>query len=484
MVVHPPSTSQRQLAEAELLEAGITPGLLRVSVGLEDVEDLEADFADALAAARGGPRRASTPGRRLGARPSRHRRPSRPPRPARPGRTPSPALGRGPVAPADLGRLRGRPDHRRWPSLAVVGMTIRQLPDFAFRSAGDYATAMDEHPRPLRPAPGRRARRRARAAERLLDLPLGLVQRRPDDPGHLDRRLHARPHAQAVARRRRRPGRPAGALLRPAAPRPGRDDRRRRPTACAAVLRRHRFKVREATAEDGPTYLYGDRHQYTKMATLLTHTGPGPVPGRRGRDRRGWATSRGWSCPEGESLTVQPIGTPGLLLVKNLDFEAPGFETGQAVGLHDRPRRLPETARRSRARPSGSTTRSSIAGYTFHQNGFGPAPYLVDPRRGRASRCGTGRSPMTDAADGLAVRDHVRPGSRHRPAAAARQDATTASGRSCSCCRTGSRARTPTATPIVAELRRRSRSARGDTRVAATSSASPSSSGASASTRC
>jgi methionine-gamma-lyase len=52
MVVHPPSTSQRQMTEAELAEAGITPGLLRVSVGLEDLEDLQADFADALAAAR------------------------------------------------------------------------------------------------------------------------------------------------------------------------------------------------------------------------------------------------------------------------------------------------------------------------------------------------------------------------------------------------------------------------------------------------
>ena len=51
MVVHPPSTSHRQWNEAELLEAGITPGLLRVSVGLEDLEDLEADFSDALAAA-------------------------------------------------------------------------------------------------------------------------------------------------------------------------------------------------------------------------------------------------------------------------------------------------------------------------------------------------------------------------------------------------------------------------------------------------
>ena len=52
MVVHPPSTSQRQLSDAALQEAGITAGLLRVSVGLEDLEDLQADFSAALDAAR------------------------------------------------------------------------------------------------------------------------------------------------------------------------------------------------------------------------------------------------------------------------------------------------------------------------------------------------------------------------------------------------------------------------------------------------
>jgi methionine-gamma-lyase len=51
MVVHPPSTSHRQSSEADLLAAGITPGLLRVSVGLEDLEDLQADFGAALASA-------------------------------------------------------------------------------------------------------------------------------------------------------------------------------------------------------------------------------------------------------------------------------------------------------------------------------------------------------------------------------------------------------------------------------------------------
>jgi cystathionine beta-lyase/cystathionine gamma-synthase len=51
MVVHPPSTTHRQLDEAQLAEAGIAPGLLRISVGLEDLEDLQADLERGLAAA-------------------------------------------------------------------------------------------------------------------------------------------------------------------------------------------------------------------------------------------------------------------------------------------------------------------------------------------------------------------------------------------------------------------------------------------------
>jgi len=58
-VVHPPSTSQRQLTEEELIASGIPAGLLRVSVGLEDVEDLQADFTTALDAARDVARRAT-----------------------------------------------------------------------------------------------------------------------------------------------------------------------------------------------------------------------------------------------------------------------------------------------------------------------------------------------------------------------------------------------------------------------------------------
>jgi methionine-gamma-lyase len=52
MVVHPPSTTHRQLDDRALADAGIAPGLLRISAGLEDVDDLVADFEAALTAAR------------------------------------------------------------------------------------------------------------------------------------------------------------------------------------------------------------------------------------------------------------------------------------------------------------------------------------------------------------------------------------------------------------------------------------------------
>jgi len=52
IVVHPPSTSHRQLTPAQLADAGIALGLLRISVGLEDAADLRADVENALDAAR------------------------------------------------------------------------------------------------------------------------------------------------------------------------------------------------------------------------------------------------------------------------------------------------------------------------------------------------------------------------------------------------------------------------------------------------
>lgn len=48
VVSHPASTSHRQFSEEQLATAGITPGLLRVSVGCEDADDIVADFGNAL----------------------------------------------------------------------------------------------------------------------------------------------------------------------------------------------------------------------------------------------------------------------------------------------------------------------------------------------------------------------------------------------------------------------------------------------------
>ena len=46
--LHPASTTHRQLTEEQQLAAGISPSLIRVSVGLESIEDIIADFDQAL----------------------------------------------------------------------------------------------------------------------------------------------------------------------------------------------------------------------------------------------------------------------------------------------------------------------------------------------------------------------------------------------------------------------------------------------------
>ena len=47
-ITHPASTSHGRLTEEQRLAAGITQGMIRVAVGLEDVEDLKADLARGL----------------------------------------------------------------------------------------------------------------------------------------------------------------------------------------------------------------------------------------------------------------------------------------------------------------------------------------------------------------------------------------------------------------------------------------------------
>ena len=49
LACHPASTTHRQLNEEELLAAGITPGYVRLSIGLEHADDIIADFEQALA---------------------------------------------------------------------------------------------------------------------------------------------------------------------------------------------------------------------------------------------------------------------------------------------------------------------------------------------------------------------------------------------------------------------------------------------------
>ena len=51
LVIHPASTTHSQLTPEQQLTSGVTPGLVRLSVGIENVDDLIADLETALAAA-------------------------------------------------------------------------------------------------------------------------------------------------------------------------------------------------------------------------------------------------------------------------------------------------------------------------------------------------------------------------------------------------------------------------------------------------
>ncbi len=52
LVIHPASTTHQQLSDAEQLASGVTPDFIRLSVGIEDPEDIIADLDQALRAAR------------------------------------------------------------------------------------------------------------------------------------------------------------------------------------------------------------------------------------------------------------------------------------------------------------------------------------------------------------------------------------------------------------------------------------------------
>ena len=285
--------------------------------------------------------------------------------------------------------------------LAVFGMTIRQLPGFAFRSPGDYATQMGTLRSIYEPVLGVGT---VDLMERLqlfrvftstpfsvalfvlavsilictLDRTPRLWQQsatirvvQPD--AYFDPRL---PDRVSIA-----PG--PGLTL----------------ATAAAALRRHRFGVREVAGDDGLAYLYGDRNRWTKLATLISHLGlilflvAGLVTAKFGDEQ-------GLVVAEGDTLTVQPIGTPGLLLVKNFDFEAPGLDTGAPsdfttdLGVYQDGKLLA----RKVIRVNDPLT---VGGYTFHQNGFGPAPDLEIRDTTDGSILWSGPVPLTDTDGGL-----------------------------------------------------------------------------------
>jgi cytochrome c biogenesis protein len=289
--------------------------------------------------------------------------------------------------------------------LATVGMTLRQLPGFAFRSPTDYANEMDRLHAMYDPVLGTGV---VDTLERLqlfqvfssawfsiglVVLILSIVACTIDRLPRLWRQaadvrvVQPDPYFDPVL--------PDRAVITGV----GADE-------AVGVLRRHRFAVRREVVA-GVTYLYGDRNRWAKLATLLTHAGlvlflvAAAVTSRFGDEQ-------GLVVAEGESLTVGPIGTPGLLLVRNLGFEAPGFETGRPtdftthLAVYRDGRQIAEKTIRV-------NDPLAVEGYTFHQNGFGPAPDVVirDPD-GRP--LWSGPIPMTDEAAGFPLAEVGVPG--------------------------------------------------------------------------
>ena len=241
-----------------------------------------------------------------------------------------------------------------------------------------------------------------------------VVQHRARRPDHLDRRVHHRPHAAAVAPVRRHPGRPARPLLRPQAARPGADAGMQPPTpppACSAAT----GSTCGARSRTARRYLYGDRHRWTKMATLLTHTGlvlflvAAAMTSRLGDEQ-------GLVVAEGESLTVQPIGTPGPAARPQPGLRGAGVRDRQAHGLHDPPRGVPGRVadRRQddpRQRPAGGGRLHVPPERVRARAGRG------DPRRGRQAAV-DGADPDDRRGRGLPVRGVRRARPRRGPAAA------------------------------------------------------------------
>ncbi|HUF80639.1 MAG TPA: PLP-dependent transferase, partial [Burkholderiales bacterium] len=51
LIIHPASTTHRQMSDEEQLKAGVTPDMIRMSVGIETLDDILWDIDQALTAA-------------------------------------------------------------------------------------------------------------------------------------------------------------------------------------------------------------------------------------------------------------------------------------------------------------------------------------------------------------------------------------------------------------------------------------------------
>lgn len=178
------------------------------------------------------------------------------------------------------------------------------------------------------------------------------------------------------------------------------------PETVEAALRRRRFRVRTMALEGGH-YLYGDRFQYSALATLLTHLGlvaflaAGAVTAR-------WGAEVGLVVADGQATTVQPIGTPDLLMVKNYGFAAPGLTTGHPMDFTT-DLAVYADGRQIARKIVRVNDPLSVAGWTFHENGFGPAPDLVirDPS---GAVLWSGPVPLTRSTEGFPYDTFAVPG--------------------------------------------------------------------------
>jgi O-acetylhomoserine (thiol)-lyase len=50
LIIHPASTTHQQLSEEDQLAGGVTPDLIRLSIGIENIEDILWDLDNALKA--------------------------------------------------------------------------------------------------------------------------------------------------------------------------------------------------------------------------------------------------------------------------------------------------------------------------------------------------------------------------------------------------------------------------------------------------